>query len=62
MCHDEKRDCTNLATTVELMFPEANDNLTVSMRKVIKPYLDVRADLGENIMTLIYELEKGEDL
>ena len=30
-----------------------------TIRKVIIPYLEVRAKLGKNVMEIFYELEKG---
>lgn len=61
-CHDEKHTCTNLAMLVRTMFPEdphnPDDTLTLAMNKVIGPYLDVRSDLGQNVMDILYELEK----
>jgi len=58
-CHDEKNDCTNLAMLIRSMFPEGSkDTLTLAIHKVIAPYLDVRGELGQNVMEILYELEK----
>jgi hypothetical protein len=60
-CHDEGHDCKNLAMLLRVAFPEdLDDNLTSFIHKVAVPYLDVRAELGENVMQVIYELEKEE--
>ena len=64
--HDENLNCTNLASLADLLFPEEVKGTDIkdglineTIRKVIIPYLEVRAKLGKNVMEIFYELEKG---
>lgn len=60
--HDEGITCGNLASMIDIVFPDASkasgqSPLVALLRKGIKPYLEARAEIGSSTMNLIYTVD-----
>lgn len=66
LVHDESLNCRNMISMIDILFPEvpmgANQFEVVKLLKTaIRPYLEMRADLGQKAMELIYEVDAKID-
>jgi len=59
--HDERESCANLQRLIDLLFPDPGaDALSIRLHTGIRPYLEMREELGRLAMDLIYKIQ--EDL
>jgi len=54
--HDEKMNCMNLAAMINIEFPEPIDNEISLMMHAIREYLEMRSEVGEKAMNMIYDI------
>jgi len=56
--HDERIQCQNLAAVIDFNFPEIDGQVSEVLHKQIKPYLEIRQNLGAETMELMYLLNE----
>ena len=55
--HDERAECGNLASLIEIQF-RGDDDISKTLRTVVAPYLTARQAMGATVMEVMYLLEE----